>query len=139
MVYCGEYSGEDRQGHGIWLGYNDGQYYVANGEWKADFPEGYQECREWNERLADSVVTRVIRGNTSEGLWDGSIIWSFELTDDYVEAWEVTFTKGSPVILYVEDEGTDDEHYVWSTEMTDGTESTLAGSEKDPTLGIEGF
>ena len=48
MIYYGEYNGRAREGQGHWLGYFEQNNYHAEGTWKEDKPNGYQEVREWN-------------------------------------------------------------------------------------------
>ena len=48
MIYYGKYNGRAREGQGHWLRYFEQNNYHAEGTWKEDKPNGYQEVREWN-------------------------------------------------------------------------------------------
>lgn len=106
MVYYGGYDGELRSGHGEWLAYEDGNNYHASGEWSNDAPNGTQHVVEWNSSLNESVTYRILDGNTVEGLWDGEVLWQFDVSDESVfETFPVRFSQGKWNVISIEEDG----------------------------------
>lgn len=102
MVYYGAHTDGIREGEGIWLAYQNGNNYLARGTWVEDRPEGEFETRSWQADLNATVTYRVISGNVTNGLWDGSVSWSFE-RGDVVDSYTPTFEDGIWQILREED------------------------------------
>lgn len=133
MVYYGEYEGDSRQGHGVWLGYHEGINYMAQGTWEADVPQGDLVVREWYGKLADDVVMyRVISGNVADGLWDGNVEWKFEIVDLLMEIYPVSFENGKWIIIRREGA-----NYIVSE--TNGVSMFISQEEYDELWGIVGF
>ena len=135
MVYYGEFTGETRQGSGLWLGYHDGNNYYAKGEWAEDMPNGAFEVREWNSDLNERVVYRVLTGGAESGLWNGPVEWSF-IDNDGTRSFPVSFDNGMWVVLRYDDDG---EAIV--SELPEGEQesSTMTAHTPDKLEGIEGF
>lgn len=141
MIYYGDCVDGLRDGEGAWYGYYDGNNYASRGDWSLDMPNGSFETKEWNSRLAESVVFRLVSGRVDSGLWNGTVIWAFEQENEY-QSWDCTFINGVGVIV---DEWTNPEdgktHYHWSTQTREGIVNALGpseGTEKEPD-GIAGF
>ena len=110
MIYYGEYSEEIREGSGVWLGYYDGNNYFADCKWKSDVPNGNATVREWNIRLAEDVVYRVIIGQIVNGFWNGDVNWNFECEDETDEN-TVHFDNGKWIVTKTSTEGDNDHPY----------------------------
>lgn len=131
MVYYGGHDGDSRSGEGVWLAYQNGNNYLSRGTWVDDRPNGEFEVRSWQQSLDASVVYRVISGNVADGLWDGTVSWSFERTDG-TDSYEPAFEKGIWVVLREEN------GYLITA---DNGESVLGVSAEDQgrTYGIAGY
>lgn len=81
-VYYGDYSGEDREGNGIYLIYNPGglfslntRYYVT-GEWKGDMPNGtvteHRKIYEGSELQQEAVI----KASVTDGIYNGDVEWT---------------------------------------------------------------
>ena len=134
MVYVGDYNGDKRDGNGIWLAYYDGNNYYSIGEWKDDLPQGHQVIREWSDELAEEVVYRIIEGDVINGLWNGTVTWSFEI-DDYMDSYYPAFDNGYWVILSGEDEWG---HYEVYNGGEDGS-LVVSADDLDETVGVLGY
>lgn len=142
MIYYGDYKANLRHGTGYWMGYEGGNNYRAYGQWSEDMPEGTQEAREWSGTLDETVQTRVVTGPVSQGLWNGSILWSFERKDGDVETYAVSFESGKWVILDVEEHDGEIEYIVSRREENSGDDTYLSTESPDiieRIEGIEGF
>lgn len=110
MIYYGGYQDDRRHGTGIWLGYHDGNNYFASVEWADDIPNGRAEVREWNTRLDDDVVYRIIEGNVENGLWNGDVIWNFEEAGTINEN-SASFDKGHWIVTDTDHDEEEGYHY----------------------------
>ena len=138
MIYYGDYADEIREGKGLWIGYYDGNNYIADGIWEKDKPNGSFQVREWCDKLSEEVVYRVIDGSAVDGVWNGDVNWSFE-TEGGKFTFPVEFNHGKWVLKrYVEDE---DKYVVCEANQAVGTDSSMQidASEKDIVEGIIGF
>lgn len=138
MIYYGSYNNGLRHGEGYWMGYNEGNNYQAYGEWVDDAPEGKQEVSEWKGSFNESVETRVITGTVSQGLWNGSVQWKFEMVDGTTESWTISIKSGKWVII----EEKEDENgmgYYGAIKDDEGNEVGLLTRNPDKIEGIEGF
>ena len=138
MIYYGDYQDDVREGEGDWLGYFEGNNYHARGSWKADAPNGYQEVREWSNRLGESVVYRVIKGDTVDGLWNGPVDWCFEEMDGTTEVFPVTFEEGKWVVLDYDEADETSPYIVCLTGGASG-DRKMTTDDVDCTEGIMGF
>lgn len=141
MIYYGDYVDGKRQGNGLWLGYHEGNNYRAAGSWSDDAPNGQQEVREWSGSLAESVMTRVITGSVSNGLWNGPVSWVFEEHDGAIRSFPVSFTNGAWDIIRIRDGEEGREHIVSESGTSgenDGDRVMTTGSP-DELEGIEGY
>lgn len=137
MIYYGDYENNQRQGSGVWLGYYDNNNYMAKGTWEDDVPQGEFLVREWSNILAEDVVYRVISGNVQDGLWNGDVLWKFEMADKE-NTYPVAFDNGRWVMIR-EDE---DEWVVSEGTLERGKEDSVLIVEKGKELvkkGIVGF
>lgn len=139
MIYLGDYEADVRQGDGVWIGYYEGNNYIARGAWANDMPNGESNVREWNSSLSETVVYRVISGNVRDGLWDGVVNWCFE-EGEKIRTFPVTFEQGKWVVIRIENDD-DGEHRIVSEHSLEDAESgTMRTSSDGDTLeGIEGF
>ena len=138
MIYYGDYQDDVREGEGDWLGYFEGNNYHARGSWKADAPNGYQEVREWSNRLGETVVYRVIKGDTVDGLWNGPVDWCFEEMDGTTEVYPVTFEEGKWVVLDYDEADETSPYIVCLTGGASG-DRKMTTDDVDCTEGIMGF
>ena len=138
MIYYGDYQDDVREGEGDWLGYFEGNNYHARGSWKADAPNGYQEVREWSNRLGETVVYRVIKGDTVDGLWNGPVDWCFEEMDGTTEVYPVTFEEGKWVVLDYDEADENSPYIVCLTGGASG-DRKMTTDDVDCTEGIMGF
>lgn len=138
MIYYGEYNGRAREGQGHWLGYFEQNNYHAEGTWKEDKPNGYQEVREWNSGLSETVVYRVIKGETIDGLWDGPVDWCFDRDNGEFEVFPVSFEKGKWVVLEV-DENNEESPYVVSVTGGETGEERMYTDDDQKICGIIGY
>lgn len=138
MIYYGDYQDDVREGEGDWLGYFEGNNYHARGSWKADAPNGYQEVREWSNRLGETVVYRVIKGDTVDGLWNGSVDWCFEEMDGTTEVYPVTFEEGKWVVLDYDEADENSPYIVCLTGGASG-DRKMTTDDVDCMEGIMGF
>ena len=138
MIYYGDYQDDVREGEGDWLGYFEGNNYHARGSWKADAPNGYQEVREWSNRLGETVVYRVIKGDTVDGLWNGPVDWCFEEMDGTTEVYPVTFEEGKWVVLDYDEADENSPYIVCLTEGEYG-DRKMTTDDVDCMEGIMGF
>ena len=138
MIYYGDYQDDVREGEGDWLGYFEGNNYHARGSWKADAPNGYQEVREWSNRLGETVVYRVIKGDTVDGLWNGPVDWCFEEMDGTTEVFPVTFEEGKWVVLDYDEADENSPYIVCLTGGASG-DRKMTTDDVDCTEGIMGF
>ena len=138
MIYYGDYQDDVREGEGDWLGYFEGNNYHARGSWKADAPNGYQEVREWSNRLGETVVYRVIKGDTVDGLWNGPVDWCFEEMDGTTEVYPVTFEEGKWVVLDYDEADENSPYIVCLTGGASG-DRKMTTDDVDCMEGIMGF
>ena len=138
MIYYGDYQDDVREGEGDWLGYFEGNNYHARGSWKADAPNGYQEVREWSNRLGETVVYRVIKGDTVDGLSNGSVDWCYEEMDGTTEVYPVTFEEGKWVVLDYDEADENSPYIVCLTGGASGDQK-MTTDDVDCTEGIMGF
>lgn len=137
MIYYGGFADEKRQGEGAWLGFYDNNNYMARGTWESDVPQGEFTVREWSSIMAGNVVYRVVSGNIDDGLWNGEVLWKFEMDSGVTHSYPVSFENGRWVILGQNSDGT------WSV-CERGTEPDAGGlvihnENVDTTNGIVGF
>lgn len=131
MVYYGGTQDGIRSGEGVWLAYQNSNNYFARGTWVNDVPNGRFETRSWQADLEQSVTYRIITGNIKEGLWDGSVTWSFERAER-TDTYAPSFSDGYWQILREEDgyavvaENSPDDRLVATTDDLDKTHG-LAG------------
>lgn len=141
MLYYGDYVDGVRSGLGLWYGYYNGNNYASHGGWSEDKPNGYFETKEWNSDLNESVVYRLVSGDVSNGLWNGSVLWAFDQTGGY-HSWNCTFADGIGQIVKAEKSQQDGlMHYIWSEQSNEGSYGSLVaieGSENE-IHGIAGF
>ena len=104
MLYYGDYSGEIREGSGVWIGSAGSSYYCAVGQWSNDKPNGHQAIREWYPELNERVIKREISGNTVNGLWNGPVDWGF-VESDGKRGHIVEFTNGKWNVLRLNSSG----------------------------------
>lgn len=138
MLYFGDIADGIRSGSGAWYGYYDKNNYASHGDWSDDAPNGLFDTKEWNSMLSENVVYRLVSGQVTNGLWDGEVLWAFEMEDRY-RSWNCTFTDGAPIIVKTE-EGGDGIKYVWSEHCNeeDGYLTSRQG-EENILHGIAGF
>lgn len=131
MIYYGDCVDGVRSGSGAWYGYYNGNNYASHGDWSEDKPNGYFETKEWHSELNESVVYRLVSGDVSNGLWNGSVLWAFDKTDGY-RSWNCTFVDGIGQLVG---------DNVWSKESNEGGRGSLAPSEgsENKVHGIAGF
>lgn len=130
MVYYGAHAGGVREGEGVWLAYQDGNNYLADGSWTGDRPNGHFETRSWQADLNATVTYRVISGEVVDGLWDGRVIWRFE-RGDTADEYTPSFAAGVWQILREED------GFAIAAENEDG--ARLIAAEPDKKNGIAGY
>lgn len=126
MVYYGGNQQGIRSGDAVWLAYQNSNNYLARGPWVDDVPNGDFETRSWQADLEQSVTYRIITGSIKDGLWDGSVTWSFERgdrTDTYTPAfsngyWQVLREEGGYAVVA---ENSPDDRLVTATGETDKT------------------
>ena len=131
MLYHGAHNKKLRDGDGVWLGYNGGNNYKAEGFWAKDMPQGVFNTRSWQVTLNESVSYRNIVGEIENGLWNGILEWSFE-HGDAKESFDPSFNKGKWIVKYVNDDG---ERI--AAENKSG--SYLLAGDDDENWGIAGF
>ena len=131
MIYYGDCEDGVRSGSGAWYGYYNGNNYASHGDWSEDKPNGYFETKEWNSELNESVVYRLISGDVSNGLWNGSVLWAFDQTEGY-HSWNCTFVDG--IGQFVREN-------LWSEESNEGGYGSLSPAEgsENKARGIAGF
>lgn len=131
MLYHGEHEELVREGSAIWLGFNDGNNYLAEGAWKDDVPQGRFETRSWQDTLNVSVTYRIIRGDVSEGLWNGGVQWIFDREGES-EEFTPSFNNGEWVV-----KRTDSDGEKIADENAEGL--ILIAGDSDEIWGIAGF
>lgn len=136
MIYVGDYKNDIRQGKGVWLGYYEGNNYIAQGQWTGDFPNGSMNVKEWNSTLAETVVYRIIDGTVKNGLWNGKVNWCFE-EDGNILTYPVTFEQGKWVVLRMEEGDGERWKVVSEHSLEDEDAGALWGDSEIE--GIEGF
>ena len=99
FVYYGEYSGQMREGEGVWLRIISDdqieQQYLAQGSWESDMPNGQFEVS-IIDKQQDSRNKTV--GTVINGLWDGP---AQEIGNDgYI--YNVSFTMGKYDVLFTD-------------------------------------
>lgn len=99
MLYYGEYRNGVRHGAGFWLGYFEGNRYLARGKWENDFPNGEQSVREWFDGLSQDVTLLEKSGKAYRGLWDGNVNWNYERSNGDIDKFIVSFSNGQWVVL----------------------------------------
>lgn len=134
MVYYGEYQDDTRHGYGLWLGYQDGANYRAEGQWANDMPNGEQKIAEWYSGLDETVVTRRVEGPVTNGLWNGAVNWIFDRVDS-VDVFPVNIANGKWVELRISEDG---RHVVCESIDGQGILS-VADDDMGDILGIAGF
>lgn len=103
FLYLGEYKGTKREGSGKLLGFYEREYlsafpYYAEGEWKADYPNG-----EMYQLLMYPMESITLKGNVSYGKWEG--ITELKSIDPMLKLdgvdigghWSIPFEKGKLV------------------------------------------
>lgn len=130
MVYYGEHDGDLRSGHGVWLAFQNGNNYLAQGEWEEDVPNGRFETRSWQADLNTTVTYRIITGNVRKGLWDGRVSWQFE-REDVTDEYTPSFEQGIWKILREEDG--------LAIAADNGNGNRLVVTEPEKTNGIAGY
>ena len=137
MVYYGQYSGEKRQGNGLWLGGDSGNNHYAKGEWMDDLPNGAFEARYVSAQNVEAgVAAELVTGSVVNGLWNGSVQWNFVENDGEVWTYPVNFTNGKWVILRYRDDGG---AVVSEISMEDGAASEMVNAIPERAVGIVGF
>lgn len=138
MLYYGSYSGEVREGSGVWIGSSGGSYYCAVGQWGSDKPNGHQAIREWNPDLNERVIKREISGNTVNGLWNGSVDWGF-IESEGKSGYITEFTNGKWNVLRLDSHGdswiVSDSHYG----LGNSDHMVIDVGEENEIRGIAGF
>lgn len=130
MVYYGEHEEDARSGQGVWLAYQDGNNYLAEGTWQEDLPNGAFTTRSWQADLNATVTYRVITGNVVDGLWDGRVTWRFE-RGEAADEYQPSFNKGIWRILRHEDG--------LAIAADNGDGRRLVVTEPEKTNGIAGY
>lgn len=140
MIYYGDYLDGMRSGTGAWYGYDNGNNYASHGDWADDMPNGRFETKEWNSNLNESVFYRLVSGNVTDGLWDGSVLWAFDHTDGVYRSWTCTFHNGLVERVRV-DTSDGETKYVWSDQSNEGEKVSLDDKEgqENQLKGIPGF
>lgn len=130
MVYYGQQNDGKREGQAVWLGYENGNNYIASGPWSSDMPNGEFETRSWQADLNETVVYRIVSGNIVDGLWNGKVQWSFDRGSS-VDAYEPTFSAGKWQIIR-EENG-------YAVAADNGGGDMLIVTEPDELNGIAGY
>lgn len=130
MVYYGAHSKGIRNGDGVWLAYQDGNNYLATGNWTDDLPNGRFETRSWQADLNATVNYRVIIGEVVDGLWNGQVTWRFE-RGDTVDEYYPSFSDGVWQIIREEN------GFAIAAENADG--GILIAAEPEKRNGIAGY
>ena len=68
MIYYGDYVDGRRHGRGVWMGNWSSAKYRAVGQWADDAPNGEQE-----ETVIMDVETQVLKGQVTDGSWQGPV------------------------------------------------------------------
>lgn len=132
MLYHGGHDTDrERAGQGVWLGYQNGNNYLATGTWADDAPNGSFETRSWQASLAEGMIYRVLIGDVVDGLWEGRVTWRFEFEDLTEESYP-SFSGGQWQTI-----GQEKDYYIASR---DGDYTlTVTGEQLALTNGIAGY
>lgn len=130
MIYYGAHSEGIRNGEGVWLAYQDGNNYLATGNWTDDLPNGRFETRSWQADLNATVNYRIIIGEVVDGLWNGQVTWRFE-RGDTVDEYYPSFSDGVWQIIREEN------GFAIAAENADG--GILIAAEPEKRNGIAGY
>jgi len=79
MIYFGGFSGDNRNGEGLWLYGGDSDNYFSSGSWANDSPNGMMHV---------DYRGAVMIGNVQNGLWEG------EVSFDGLDSWLLPFENG---------------------------------------------
>ncbi len=118
-VYYGDYEGDIRKGIGLWCIVNNDEYYIFNGTWDTDAPNGNGEVKEWYGGLNEGMSYRQKVGTLINGLWEGDMLWQF-IYPERIDSFPVHFENGFCTILEIRgpDEDNDEFSYVMSNTGT---------------------
>ena len=71
-LYYGDYSGDSREGYGIWISDYLGGYIYCEGDWERDFPNGHQ-IEHFDIENPTTEYSTQIEGDCKDGLWNGNV------------------------------------------------------------------
>ena len=129
FVYYGEYSGQMREGEGVWLWIYSGEQtewkYLDKGSWKNDMPNG-----QFKERVTSNFGVETTEGTVVNGLWDGPA----QKTGYNGRPYNVTFTMGKYNVLFTDVTPEGETQYFISSEDGHSVATTFDGI-----IGIVGF
>ena len=145
-VYYGDYEDGIRKGLGLWCIVNNDEYYIFDGVWDADAPNGNGEVKEWHGELDEGMSYRRKAGMLVNGLWNGDMLWEFIYPEE-LHSFPVHFSNGFCTILEIqeEDENNDELSYVMSNTGTtpdgdgDAIMTSNHGDIRGYVFGIAGF
>lgn len=105
-IYYGDFANEIRSGSGFWAIVNNDEYYLFEGLWGGDSPNGYGEIKEWYGTLHEGMTYRQKNGILVNGLWNGEMEWNFIYPDE-TNINPVNFTGGIVTVFdpYTADDG----------------------------------
>lgn len=131
--YLGDYSGNQREGNGIWLWVSGENMGIAEGQWRGDAPNGEQK-----------YVYRTISGNfyssyegiSQNGIWTGEVITSCKSKDVGKSTWRL-YAKNGRWETY----GTNKNGVIVSKEpvLSERSVSDLTFQSADDSIAIFGF
>ncbi len=137
-LYLGEFDGDKRQGHAMWLQFYrdvDGVtgFYRYDGEWENDLPNGSMVA-------TYSTVPNKMVGTVVDGLWDGKVADTMPDRDTGVlSTWIETYDHGKLQILETDRTG-DDHPYACAVNADDSGEYLwFMEEEVNSTYGVSGF
>lgn len=144
MLYYGAYQKELRHGNGLWLGYHDGNRYLAKGNWIQDLPNGQQTVKEWFSGLSSDVEILKKSGRVQNGRWNGNVSWNYERDNGDIDQFLVCFADGSWVVLDTRTENGTFEYVLAKNGETirggkKNSDARLTTEDISGSYGIEGF
>ena len=128
-IYIGEFSGQIRNGHGVWFplqGELSDIGYRFEGEWRDDLPNGNGTIYAYSGKRAGSLVN---------GLWHGQITvtWTYY---SYLTFF-LEYVNGSIVVIGLSQSDGENRHDVYI--FSDGSAVTISDYDLEKTHGVRPF